>query len=260
MSLEDVGFRAFTAAVSDLFAMGAKPLAALSALTLPRNFPEADFLRLARGTRFASRTHGTPIAGGNMTAGPVLTVTTTVLGHAKRPLRRAASPGDCVYVLGMLGHARAGLIALERGKKGTALAASLRAFRRPTLPGPFSSRDASGAIDISDGLVQDLGHVARAARVGLVLDEEELLKMAEETGLGRAARALEESPLEMMLRGGEDYAVVLFGKKSPHGAARRIGAVVTGRGVLLRDAQGRSRKIAAGGFDHFVQAPRRSRP
>src|SRR5690606_12854498 len=110
VGLADVGYRSFQAAVSDLAAMGARPLAALSALVLPRALSAADIDRLTAGQAEASRETGCPVVGGNVSRGGELGITTTVLGHAAQPiLRSGARPGDQVWLLGELGLAAAGL-------------------------------------------------------------------------------------------------------------------------------------------------------
>ncbi|HVZ31560.1 MAG TPA: thiamine-phosphate kinase, partial [Polyangiaceae bacterium] len=140
LSLSDVGYRSFQAAVSDLAAMGARPLAAFSALILPRELSPEQIDELTLGQREASIETGCPIAGGNIARGGELSVTTTVLGRCERPLLRSgARPGEQLWLVGEIGLAAAGLAHLRC--TGTAARATLperlglegvvQAWRRP---------------------------------------------------------------------------------------------------------------------------------
>jgi len=154
-TLEDVGHKALAVNLSDLASMGAKPAWWLCALGLPDGFSEADAAELAAGMLPLAKQHRLQLAGGNVTKTPVLTVTLTLAGHAKRPLlRTGAKAGDLVYVAGVLGEA----VKLDSA-----------AQRRPTplvAEGQLAARYASAAIDVSDGVLLDLGRVLDASRVG----------------------------------------------------------------------------------------------
>jgi thiamine-monophosphate kinase len=154
-TLEDVGHKALAVNLSDLAAMGAKPEWWLCAMGLPEGFSEEDIGRLAAGMLPLARAHRLTLAGGNVTKSPVLTLTLTVAGTAKKPLLRSgAKPGDLVYVAGKLGEA----VDLD----------SL-AQRRPVPlveEGQLAARFARAAVDVSDGLLQDLAHVCTASKVG----------------------------------------------------------------------------------------------
>ena len=113
LSLEDVGYRSFQAAASDLAAMGAEPVAALSALILPAGLSPAGIDELTLGQQAASRECACPIVGGNLSRGTELSLTTTVLGRAGMPLARSgARPGDQLWLLGGVGLVAAGLACL----------------------------------------------------------------------------------------------------------------------------------------------------
>jgi thiamine-monophosphate kinase len=182
-------------------------------------------------------------------------------GHALT--RAGALPGDRVLVTGRLGGAALGLALLE---SGNAAAAPARPFvRRQVRPrpplgvGPRLARlgGITAAIDISDGLAQDAGHVARESGVGIDLWLERL-PLAR--GLRARCEALERDPLELAVWGGEDYELIFFARPRRHSVAalaRRLGVQVTeigsvrrGRGVrTLMD--GRATPIAGHGWDHF---------
>ena len=255
----DVGWKSFHAAASDLAAMAAKPVAALSSLILPRGASEKDLRGIARGQRDAARALGCPIVGGNVSRGRELSVTTTVLGHAATPLLRSgARVGDEVWLLGQVGLAAAGLAVLSRRSppRGgrAAVAECVAAWRRPRALVREASRlrgRATSAIDVSDGLAGDVLHLAEACRVRAVLDETLLLGRVR-PALRRVSEALGKSPLELMLSGGEDYAVVATGPRSrrPRGVSV-IGHVERGRGGVLARTDG-SRRALARGFDHLA--------
>jgi thiamine-monophosphate kinase len=260
ITLEDVGYRATQAAVSDLAAMGARPLAALANLSLPPRLSERDFARLVRGQAEAARALGCAIIGGNLARSAELSVTTTVLGTVEKPLvRSGARPGDELWLLGNVGLARAGLLALQakRRRRSQALRACVNAFVRPRAllaEGRKLVGRASAAVDVSDGLAGDAGHLARSSGVRIAVVEEQLrLVLPDE--LVEAAAELGHDPLELALFGGEDYALLATGPRlrRPRNAAV-IGRVEAGRGVVLETA--RRRRVLGGGFDHFARARR----
>jgi thiamine-monophosphate kinase len=257
VSDRDVGWRSFMAAASDVAAMGAEPWCALCALVLPDAVDDALLEELASGQREAADTMAAPVVGGNLSRGPVLSIATTLLGRCRRAVeRRGAVAGDGVWLAGSVGLASAGLLALKRGVKTPAVDAAVVAWRRPRAlieEGRAMAPMAHAAIDVSDGLARDAGHIGEASGVCLVLDEEPLLA---QPVLAYAAGALGADPLDLALHGGEDYALVAASPE-PIAGFRRIGEVRPGRGLVLRTASG-ERLIEPLGFDHFATS--RSRP
>jgi len=252
---EHVGHRVLGASVSDLAAMGATPLHALVAVTLERD-RERWVLDLARGLASAARACGIAIVGGNLARGP-LDITVSVHGIAPRgsALRRSgARVGDRIFVSGNIGAAGAALAELGSAPPPIATLAKARPgdacydLARYYLPQPqirlgIALRGiASAAIDVSDGLVADLGHVCRASRVGARID-------LERVPLAPGA------VLEQAVAAGDDYELLFT---APHGAERllagfdvtEIGEVVAGSSVALLRG-GRPTDIAAAGFRHF---------
>jgi thiamine-monophosphate kinase len=260
LSAADVGARSFHAAVSDLAAMGARPVAALSSLIVPSRFGQRRLLALVQGQAEASRELGCPIVGGNVSRGGELSVTTTVLGAVERPLlRRGARAGDEVWLIGDVGLAGAGQRCLERGiaPRGSAagaVRACIAAWRRPQARLRDARRlagRARAAIDVSDGLGSDAAHVARESGVRVVLEEARLVR-ALRPELVEVCRLLGVSPLELALSGGEDYALVATGPSRARGRGMRIiGRIERGNGVVLEQRDGSRRDVAAAGFDHF---------
>jgi thiamine-monophosphate kinase len=253
VDLEGAGYRAFMAALSDLAAMGARPVAALSSLTIPGYGSESDLDDLTRGQAAAAAALGVPIVGGNLSRGPCWSIHTTAIGEAALPVRRSgARPGDLLWLAGPVGLAAVGLRALLGKRPASAsLDPGVAAWRRPLariadglrLPGR-----ASAAIDISDGLAQDAGHVAESSGACLVLDADLVLGAGGEALLAGAA-ALGLDPLAMALGGGEDYALLVAAAEAPGPAFVRVGAVVEGAGVRVE--RGGIRLALPGGFDHL---------
>lgn len=241
LTLSDLGWRSFNAAASDVCAMAGRPLYALSSVIFPAQFSQRELSQLARGQQAAARALGCQVVGGNLSRGAELSVTTTVLGVAPRPLLRSgAKPGDELWLCGEVGLAAAGLRLLQNRRKlevnARAAGAALRAFRRPAAQLGFGlalARRAHAAIDISDGLAGDAAHLAKASGVRLVIDAARL-----EAALSPALRALVPAlgvtALDLALYGGEDYALLAAGPKRVRlKGASVIGVVEAGEGVWV---------------------------
>lgn len=260
----DVGWRSFMAAASDLAAMGALPLGALSALVLADAVDDAALTALAEGQAAAARTIGTSVVGGNLARGRETSVTTTLLGSAPRAvLRSGAREGDGVFLAGAVGMAAAGLAVLERGLGGSvdlAPAACVDAWRRPNAlveRGRAVREQVSAAVDVSDGLTRDVAHVAEASSVTIVLDERALRERLPPT-LVRTAALLKRDALELALGGGEDYALCVTSALPRLDGFDRIGRVERGAAaVVLERVDGARAPITPRGFDHFARSPRR---
>ena len=220
----EVGYRAATAALSDLAAMAATPMAMLVALSVPARW-RADLIEIAEGIGEASRAFRAPITGGNLTSGNELSMTVTVLGYATHPLGRdSARRGDAVYVTGTLGGPARALAAWEHGR---APSAEDRArFARPTARIRealwLAEHGASAAIDVSDGLASDTAHLAAASAVDVCIDVDAIPTVRDASPVEAAAS-------------GEEYELVVTSPTpiDEHAFARefkvpltRIGAVV----------------------------------
>ena len=255
----DIARKALNAAASDLAAMGARPLGALSALELPPRFSKRELDAFARGQAHAARELGCPVIGGNISKGRRLGVTTTVLGVATRPLRRdGARAGNEIWLVGSVGLAAAGfaLLRARRAPRSPAVRRAVLAWQKPRAlvrEGLLLARRATAAIDVSDGLGGDARHLAEASGVRLVI-EERALSRALPSELALVARIAGRSALALALEGGEDYALVATGRRSRRPSfARRIGRVEAGRGAVLERADGTSAPLAHG-FDHLARA------
>lgn len=249
---DELAARAVESAVSDLAAMGATPTELLLAWSLPRDTTDAFVDALGAGSLRAARRLGMRVAGGNLTGGPVLSLTTTAMGRATGPLLRrdGARPGDVLAVTGHPGAAAVGLQALMAGR-GDEHGAFVGRWRSPVArvaEGLAAGGRAHAAVDLSDGLAPDAHHMAVASGCALVIDVERLPMLP---GQREAAAALGCDATELALHGGEDYE--LLGAGPANGFDERwtiIGEVRAGDGVLVRRGEEVTPLVAAG-WDHF---------
>ena len=242
----EIGARAAAAALSDLAAMAARPIGLLFALVLPEAWRD-DASAIASGVGKAARTAGCRIIGGNVSSGESLSITTTVLGTSAKPLTRSgAKPGDSVFVTGNLGGAAAAVAAWESGHPPEAKCRER--FVQPSARIEeaiwLAAHGASSAIDLSDGLSTDAGHVALASGVSMVIDVE---RVPLATG----------ATLNDALSGGEDYELLVTAADLDGGEFQRIfgtpltriGAVEAGAGAVFTKAG--KPFTPRTGFDHL---------
>jgi thiamine-monophosphate kinase len=242
-----------------LAAMAAVPVAAVASLHVPTTVAARQLEQLARGQAQAARRLRCPVVGGNVARGPVLSITTTVVGRVGRPLLRSgAKAGDELWLIGEVGLARAGLLLHQRKPKLPrrlqAVAKLARAaWARPeariqaglTLPGR-----ARAAIDVSDGLAGDVRHLAMASGVKTVLEAKRLSRLIS-ADLADLADLLGEPGVALALAGGEDYALLCAGPKARRPArANVVGRIERGSGSELELDDGR-RFTLGPGFDHL---------
>ncbi len=260
IDLAEVGWRATAAALSDLAAEGANPVGVLSAISVPHRAAEGDLTALATGIGEAASAAGAAVIGGDLSAGPVWSVATTVVGRAPRPVTRVgARPGDGIWVTGVLGGARA---ALEAWRRGAAPADDARrAFARPepriSAGLWLAAHGARAMLDLSDGLAGDAGHLAAASGVRIDLELERVPVAAATIA---EAKRLDLPVQQLAAEGGEDFELLValppdfdptavLGFEEACGIAlTRIGTVARGRGVRA-DLAGR--RLELRGYDHF---------
>jgi thiamine-monophosphate kinase len=260
---ERLGHKALAVNLSDLAACGAEPLAFTLALALPRA-DDAFLAPLARGMLALADAQGIELVGGDTTAGP-LNLCITVFGQVpagQALLRSGAAAGDDIWVSGQLGDAR---LALEvfRGTLSLPGEAFETVRRAMELPQPRVALGlalrglASSAIDLSDGLVGDLGHVLRRSGVGAVVQVDELPR----------SDTLAAQPVDVqqqcLLAGGDDYELLftapLRHREAVRAAGARAGVAVTrighiepGRALQWVDRTGAPLTARFSGFDHFA--------
>jgi len=250
--------------LSDLAAMGAAPLGYLLALIRSKETSEDWLAAFCQGLAADQATFGIGLLGGDTvsTPGP-LALSLTALGHVPRGealLRRGARPGDEIWVSGTLGDGALGLEVLKGARevaKEEVRAALIERYRLPTprlALGQALRGLASAAIDVSDGLLADLGHILETSGVGAEV-------RAEALPLSAAARDLPDAR-GAALAGGDDYEL-LFTAAPERGAAigalarrlglplTRIGAIHAGPGLRVLDAAGRELPVERTGWQHF---------
>ncbi|MGL6159544.1 thiamine-phosphate kinase [Microbulbifer sp.] len=254
-----VAARALRVNLSDLAAMNARPLWFTLALTLPES--DADWLRdFSRGLLETAELFGVSLVGGDTTRGP-LSVTIQVTGSSKLPLRRdGARPGDGIFVSGELGAASAALPVIlgQQAAAGRGEEEARRAyyFPEPQLALAAAIGELAGsAVDISDGLLADLGHICNASRVSADVHMESV-------PVSPLARQLagENGALELAATGGDDYQLC-FTVPEQHGSAleklgldiARIGTVVPAEGnpEVRSWLDGKPWSPARSGYQHF---------
>ncbi|WP_312034097.1 thiamine-phosphate kinase [Actinoplanes sp. TBRC 11911] len=250
-SAADVGHRAAAANLADIAAMGAVPTALLVALCAPTDLPVAWAEELADGLSAEAGLVEASVVGGDMSSSPTLTIAVTALGDLQgQPpvVRGGAQPGDVLALAGRTGHAAAGYTVLSRGFRTPK--SLVEAYRRPVVPyaaGPAAARaGATAMIDVSDGLLQDLGHIAVAGVVGIDV-RTEAFEVPDQ--MRDAATALGVDPLQWLLGGGDDHALAATFPPSatlPDGW-RVIGSVHEGTGVTVD----RRPWTGGTGWDHF---------
>jgi thiamine-monophosphate kinase len=243
----EIGYRATAASLSDLAAMAARPLGILIALTLPEGNKE-EAREIATGIREGASAVLCPIVGGDLSAGKDLSLTITALGSASRPLARSgAKVGQRVYVTGRLGGPAAAVRAWRAGKNPTESDRARFANPVPRIEPAIglADRGATSGIDISDGLIADVGHIAAASKVCIEIDAEQIPRVSGVTPLEAASS-------------GEEYEIVVTAPEidtrqflEEFGLAlTEIGRVVAGStGIVLMQAG--ERVMAPPGFDHF---------
>jgi thiamine-monophosphate kinase len=207
-SAMEVGRKAAAANLSDVNAMGGVATALTVALGLPADLPVTWVLELAEGFEAECALVGAHVVGGDVTAADQVVIAVTAMGDATRPVRRdGAAPGDVVAFAGTLGMAGAGFAALSRGFRSPK--AAVDAHRVPQPPysaGPQAAdAGATAMVDVSDGLLADIGHIALAS--GVVVDIETSAFTIPEA-VTTVADALGTDPIRFVLTGGDDYALV----------------------------------------------------
>jgi thiamine-monophosphate kinase len=252
----DVGHRAAAANLADIAAMGALPTALLVALCVPPDLDARWPEELADGLSAEAATVGAGVVGGDISASPTLTIAVTALGDlgGRDPVPRGgARPGDVIALAGRLGYAAAGYTVLSRGFRTPKLL--VEAYRRPEVPYPAgveaARAGATAMIDVSDGLLADLGHVARASGVGIDLSRDAFEVPRQ---MRDAAQALGVDPYLWVLGGGDDHALAAaFPEDYPlPDGWRRVGHVVHGEGLTVDGQPYRG----PAGWDHFRSTTR----
>jgi thiamine-monophosphate kinase len=257
-----LGRKSINVSLSDIAAMGGRPLHAVLGLALPGDLDEAWLSAFLAGFRDASRDACVALVGGDISRARQIVISVTVTGEAKTFVGRGgARPGDRIFVSGTLGDAAQGLQLLEKGfrpGKDRAAGRLLKAFLDPEPRlelGAFLARRklASALIDVSDGLSVDLAHICEESGVGASV---ELGRIPVSKELRRSSKR----PLDLALNGGEDFELLFTVR--PRNVARlgrvgkrlkitAIGRITAGRKILAVDPAGKKKPLQVRGYEHF---------
>ncbi len=255
-----VGRKLLRVNLSDLAAKGATPIGYLMTVAAPRGTPDAWFAQFAAGLAQDQAAFGCTLLGGDTTSTPgPIALSLTALGHVApcgMVHRTGAQPGDGIWVTGTIGDGALGL-AVAQGRLTDSSGYLLRRYRLPQpRVGLAIAGIASASMDVSDGLVQDLGHLCRAGALAADLDSAAL-------PLSEAARQAGSDWLVTCLTGGDDYELLLAVPPAQEPAlqlvARAAGIAVTRIGsflagsprVMVRGIDGQPLALDRGGWSHF---------
>jgi thiamine-monophosphate kinase len=266
-TLYDLGHKSLAVNLSDIAAMGGTPAYVILSLGIPGNFDSKQIDEFYRGFNLLAEHCGIALVGGDTNIAKNLIISVCVIGHPPaRPVRRAgARVNDDIYVTGTLGDSALALKFLQRKSSRSnarAITKLLARHHRPTArlgAGAILAKLnlAAAMIDISDGLLQDLGHICRSSRTGALIWEERLPLSGEYRLLaGKAGTSF-------ALTGGEDYEL-LFCARPRHRrrierlrmragvSITRIGCCVpTEQGIKVIDGSGKAKSLRLKGHDHF---------
>lgn len=257
-----LGRKALNVSLSDIAAMGGRPLHALVGMAMPGDVEESWLRKFMAGFRSAARETGVALVGGDLSQAEKVMISVTVTGEAKFPVTRSgARAGDWIFVSGTLGDAARGFRLLEEGGlqgKGRGARPLIRAFLDPVprldLGALLARRKlASALIDISDGLSVDLAHICEESGVGGEIE-------ASRVPISPALRRFSKDPLALALNGGEDFELLFTVRPVKLAAVERlpskfrltrIGRVTAGKKIFLVGSDKKKTPLRTGGFEHF---------
>lgn len=271
MTAREVGWRAGAAAISDIAAMGARPVAVFCSCALPPSWPADQAEDLLAGLSEAAGSVGAVLAGGDTVASEEVALDVVVIGSVPRGqelLRSGARPGQVLAVTGALGATGAAIALLsESGPDALNRESSAVVRERFVRPHPrieagraiAASGRATAAMDISDGLAQDAGHIADRSGVAVVI---EAARVPVGDGCTAIADEIGGDALEWALTGGEDFELLVtldedqVAVAAEMSAVAEVGLTVVGRveegaGVTVIGLDGQPMELANGGWEHF---------
>ena len=258
-----LGVKSLTVNLSDLAAMGARPVAAFIALALPRDCSSEWVEQFYAGMESLAEKYNFTIAGGDMTSAPLIFISVTLIGDLMpaalgQPIPRSgARVGDIVCVTGDLGDSAAGLALLINSDLAVDAATRAHLLKRHHQPAPrlgeierlmrLNRAAIHAGLDLSDGLAGDAAHIARASGVDIEIDVE---KLPISPACRAAARALDISPIDWALAGGEDYELCLCVAPEFSGELTPVGRAVAGAGEVRVLENGEPRAVGKA-WTHF---------
>ncbi|MFO7194121.1 MULTISPECIES: thiamine-phosphate kinase [Thermocrispum] len=252
---EQVGRKAVAVNLADVAAMGARPTSVLVGLACPASTPAQFAMDLAKGMGEEAERAGAGLVGGDMVAADQIVISVTALGdlEGRAPVTRSgAKPGDVLAVAGRLGWAAAGLAVLGRGFRSPVNVVNAHRWPEPPYQeGPkAATAGATAMIDVSDGLLGDLAHIARASEVSI---DVEAGRLEIDRRLAEVGAALGVRPLDWVLTGGEDHALAATFPPDvplPEGW-RAIGSVLPAEDEPAVTVDGEEYQVAEPGWQHW---------
>jgi len=257
-----LGRKALNVNLSDIAAMGGRPLHALVGMAMPGDIRESWLGQFMAGFRSAARESRVALIGGDLSRADKIMISVTVTGEAKSPVTRSgARAGEWVYVSGTLGDAAQGFRLLEKGGpqgKSRGARPLIRSFLDPAprleLGALLARRNlASAMIDISDGLSVDLAHICEESGVGAEIE-------ASRVPVSAALKRFADDPLATALNGGEDFELLFTVRPAKVAAVEglsrkfgltRIGRITAEKRISLATPDNKKKPLRARGFEHF---------
>lgn len=265
---EDVGWKALAVNLSDIAAMGGRPLFALVSLVVPKRITEKKIAGVYGGIKECAQWAKVDVIGGNVSRGTNdFVIDITVIGESSKPLLRSgAKEGECVAITGATGLSTAGFYALKnwgkQSRKKYPLCTEHHLRPRPRLDFAqfLASKGVTSLIDISDGLSSELSHLSKESKIGIEIEEKLLPLESEVKGV---AENLKQEPMNWVLHGGEEYELLMTFPMSKFSAISTLAfqmgfpftmighTVRSPRTVQLRNRWGKLKPLPAKGWTHF---------
>ena len=269
-TFHQLGYKFLAVNISDIFAMGGDPKHFLVSIGIPDKYDSEDMIELYSGINEIAGKFGITIVGGDTCASKQgLILNGTLIGNAaeRTILRSGAKEGDSIFVTGTLGDSAMGMCLLMKIKKQirrcesgnasikllgkTLVCRDVLALANKHLmpqPAPIkNTQKVTSMIDISDGLLADLGHICDESRAGAIIYKEKVPLSLE---LLSVAKSLGRDPYECALKGGEDYVLLFTAPLNFRTRAYRIGEIIK-KGRYIIDSNGKKTPFKAEGYEHF---------
>lgn len=253
-SYHDAGYRSMSANISDIYAMGGNPVLALIALAVPQHTTQDEIDRLYEGLAASASKNNTFIAGGDLSRSDKLVISISIYGETANPVYRSgATPGDYIYVTGKPGLSKLGLDLLRQGDDCTTYPDAKRKHLTPDaqnelLDPILSLFSPTAMIDISDGLLSDLGHICEESGTGFILDTASLPVHDE---IKKFCKGDTSQIHDYILRSGEEYELLFTsGILSDEKEGITCIGTITGSGYALRRGD-ILEPVEIKGYDHF---------
>jgi len=255
-TFSQLGHKLLAINISDIFAMGGKPQYFLVSIGIPTRHMASDIHELYKGiTKLAKKFKVAVIGGDTCSSKNGLVLNGTLIGYAKQPIKRSgAKIGDSIFINNTLGDSAMGLRILKNRKKKihsfVPATSNIKLMQKHLLPKPKPLNTLSkvtSMIDISDGLLIDLSHICDESRVGAVIHKDKVPVSRELTLI---AKKFGVDPIELALKGGEDYCLLFTAPSGIKTDAFKIGEIVR-KDRFIVDEKGRKKTFKPEGYEHF---------